>query len=448
MFEALLLTTSSEGLQPLGSAPQRSFELVSSTVRNRLSPAHAAIFAEPVATEHGDQIDWYAPVKGSATPLPDLDAEDQQALRDRLGQLVADIRAEAELLGQSDTVDDQRLSEALFNAIEVPDELMVQAVRGTDGTLHPVLVHWAWVRDEQQTVRGVLTAMVPRNRPAPPVAPMQAGAGRAAWISAPWWLILLGWLLLAALLGWILYLLIAPCGVVPGRAVFCPEPEPAIHAVLTEREVIEDRIARLQHELALTDRACQPTEPRAVSPAPETPIPTLPVPEPEAPEPETPELEDPEPPKDDEPAPDVTPPVDLPDEDKAELEQEIEDRGAAKGDLNFTLAWDAVDDLDLYVVCPSGQTISYRERTSCNGVYDLDANAERRTAVTNPVENVVFNEPQIGIYKVRVHLRSNRTAGEKSFTLHVLRRDGPSNSYTGKVAEGQREWTTNISISG
>ena len=95
MFEAFLVSTSTEGLQPLGTAPQRAYELVSSTVRARLGDTHANLFAEPVATEHGDMMDWYAPMAGAAVPLPDLPEAVQQAVCDRLGALVADIRAVA-----------------------------------------------------------------------------------------------------------------------------------------------------------------------------------------------------------------------------------------------------------------------------------------------------------------------------------------------------------------
>ena len=71
MTGALLVTTSTQGLQPLGSAAQRSFELVATTVRQRLGAEHAALFAEPVVTDHGDQIDWYAQTHGTPQRLAD-----------------------------------------------------------------------------------------------------------------------------------------------------------------------------------------------------------------------------------------------------------------------------------------------------------------------------------------------------------------------------------------
>ncbi len=415
MFEAFLVTTSSEGMQPLGSAAQRSFELVSGTVRERLGAAHAALFAEPVATEHGDMIDWYAPVKGTAVRLPDLSEEDAQAIRDRLGRLVADIRAEAETLAGSTDAQDQRLAEALSNAIEIPDEGMVYAVRDDGGALHPVLVHWAWLRDERQSVRGILTAMVPRAQPLRAAAPRDAEQPHVASAIVWWWLILLGWLLLAAMLVYLFYLMIEPCGLKTGRTWFCRQPAPEISAIPGERMVIEDEIAALQHELALLDRSCQPV------------IPVLPV----------------------TPAEPAAPPVP---EDKTEaapdeLIRRFTERGGRQGNLNFVLGWSGRDDIDLSVTCPAGQTVSAANPGDCNGTLDLEANANAATAVTDPVENVVFVEVVPGLYKVTARLKDNRSNGEKPVTLHVMRKDGRSRSYSGTVSDKAPEWSLNISVS-
>ena len=218
MNDAFLATTSTEGLQPLGTAPQRSYELVSGTLEARLGAQYAALFAEPVTTETGDRVDWYAPVAGTAVPLPALPQDQQDELRARLGVLVGDIRAEAEALAQSDAPEDNRLSEPLSNAIEIPEEKMIYGVHDKDGALQPVLVHWAWVRNEQAAVRGILTGMVPR------AVPLSAASGEEVTGHSPvwWWLILLGWLLLAAILAAILYLLIAPCGVNRFGLIYCP----------------------------------------------------------------------------------------------------------------------------------------------------------------------------------------------------------------------------------
>lgn len=443
MNEALLATTSSQGLQPLGTAAQRSFELVSGTVRARLGDAHAGIFAEPVAARHGDSIDWYAPMPGTGLPLSELTPEDARAVKAALAALVADIQAEADELAASDIPEDQRLAEALANAIELPDETMIHALRDASGVLHPVLVHWGWIRDEQKAVRGVLTGMVPRAGTVPtPGTAAAAGAGAGMVASGPvaatppggvptglWWaLILLGWLLLAVLLGWLLALLITPCGLAQGRISFCPAPAPPVVSVAeSERRVIEDEIARLQRELALLDRTCQPTVP-----LPLAPVPGIPAPDGDGARPPA------------SPVPDLAP--DGEEAAREEAGRRVEERGAARGDLNFALEWASIDDIDLYVTCPTGETLSYLRRTACNGSYDLDANVARRTAVADPVENIVFNDPAPGLYKLRVHLRGIRSEGAIPFALHVLRRSGQSQTFSGVLGENDRVWTRNIEI--
>ena len=416
---AFLVTTSTEGLQPLGSTPQRSFELVSGTLNARLGPEHAALFGDPVATEHGDRIDWHAPVKGTVTALPDLPKPEQAALRDQLGALIGDIRAEAETLADENTPDARRLSEALLNAIEVPDETMIYAVRDASGGLHPVLVHWAWVRNEQAAVRGVLTGMVPRPKPLVPNVAADNVENRRL-TSLWWWLILLGWLLLAALFGAILYLLIAPCGVNRGGLVFCPANQPGAPDIFAQERVLQDEIDGLRHDLALMDRGCRASIP-VLSVVPVTP----------ATPPEPPTQQD-----------------DTKTEaDRDEVGRKISKRGAQQGALNFVLEWASTDDIDLFVTCPTGQTVSFSNRSDCGGTYDLDANVAASSAVSDPVENIVFENAAPGLYKVRAHLRSDRTNGDKPVTLHVLRKDGPSNSYSGILKSGARAWTVNISIS-
>jgi hypothetical protein len=265
MAGPLLVTTASEGLQPLGSAAQRSFELVTGTLRSRLGPDHAALFAEPVASEHGERIDWYAPIAGAARPLSALDDAQAAGLRDRLGRLVEEIRAEAEALAASGRAEDQRLAEALSNALEVPGEQMIWAVEGAGGTV-PVLVHWAWIGAERRPVRGVLTAMVPRPGASVPDATSTGAANRAG----TWWaLIAAGWVVLALLLGAILWLQIAPCGLNPAGPDFCPGDGPATLAAMTEEQVISDDIASLERAVALAARTCQPRVPVTPASGPE-----------------------------------------------------------------------------------------------------------------------------------------------------------------------------------
>ncbi|MBT3143074.1 hypothetical protein DS909_18595 [Phaeobacter gallaeciensis] len=251
MFGDHLITTSTEGLQPLGSAAQRSYELVSGTLRDRLSPAHAVLLAEPVAAEHGDQIDWHAPISGHIVRLLDLTASEQKLVRLELAQRISEILEESKILRANPDPSMQRLGEALTNVVEVPSEAMIYVVKTATG-LHPVLVHWAWVQDEQTRVRGVLTSMIARPTPIEPATPP-----RSVWANPIWrWVVLLGWLLLAAVLGLILWLMVYPCGLSPWGPEYCKKEEQALAALYSEQYVIADRILQVEREIALADRRC------------------------------------------------------------------------------------------------------------------------------------------------------------------------------------------------
>lgn len=410
MSDAFLTNSSTEGLKPLGTAPQRSFELVSGTVQSSLGDAHAALFAEPVATQYGDRFDWYATVPGK--PVPIASSADPQAARAVLDALVADVRTEAEALLASKSSEDQRLGEALANALEVPDDASIYVIeRGAkDAGIQPLLVNWAWIRDEQVAVRGALTGTEQRPIPAKLSAataaptPVATSDGSLIW----WWLVWLGWALLALIIATIIALMIEPCGLrIPGLPNNCAKTEVTTDPLVDARNIFEDQIARVQKEIAIKDRLCQPD------------FALLPIPEPAAPVP---------PPTGLQPSLPVDP----------EVDRRAQAAGAKHGDLTFTLIWDGADDLDLYTTCPRGDTLFFLDKIRCNGVMDLDMNSFQ--VVPDPVENVFFTNPLAGDYRVRVHLYRKRDGnGPVRFTLQI--RDGERvTTQKGTVSAGAQNW--------
>ena len=72
--------------------------------------------------------------------------------------------------------------------------------------------------------------------------------------------------------------------------------------------------------------------------------------------------------------------------------------------LQISLMWNNYNDLDLHVVCPSGERIHGGNRKSdCGGELDVDANVRPQTRA--PVENVFWEEGKApaGTYQVYVH---------------------------------------------
>lgn len=94
------------------------------------------------------------------------------------------------------------------------------------------------------------------------------------------------------------------------------------------------------------------------------------------------------------------------------LAADIENRvvqagGNSVGVIVASLSWSSADDLDLHMVVPGGEEISYQRRKSSGGELDVDMCIRGRTAnsicTEHPVENIVFpDEAPPGRYKVYV----------------------------------------------
>lgn len=111
------------------------------------------------------------------------------------------------------------------------------------------------------------------------------------------------------------------------------------------------------------------------------------------------------------------------------------------GDVQVTLRWDTSDDLDLFVRGPSGDQVSYFNRSiPSGGELDVDANAGCGSAMAAPVENIFWptGGGVPGDYMITVDLYSRCTgeSGPINFTVDALVR-GQVQTFTGSVSEGQ-----------
>ena len=87
-----------------------------------------------------------------------------------------------------------------------------------------------------------------------------------------------------------------------------------------------------------------------------------------------------------------------------ELKERLEREGARSSDVQVSLMWNNFNDLDLHIVCPSGERIHGGNKISkCGGELDVDANV--RPESKKPVENVYWPEgtAPAGQYQVYVH---------------------------------------------
>ncbi len=123
-----------------------------------------------------------------------------------------------------------------------------------------------------------------------------------------------------------------------------------------------------------------------------------------------------------------------------ELRQRLEREGAKSSDVQISLMWNNYNDLDLHVVCPSGERIHGGNRDSaCGGELDVDANVRPETK--KPVENVVWPEGKApgGTYKAYVHHykkhKKRRSRDPTKFKV-VCNAGGEIQEYEGEITNG------------
>jgi len=105
---------------------------------------------------------------------------------------------------------------------------------------------------------------------------------------------------------------------------------------------------------------------------------------------------------------------------KSEFEQRLAREGAQTGQIQISLAWNSYDDLDLHVLDPGNEVISFRNRRSrSGGTLDVDMNI--RPESLQPVENIFWpeNGAPRGKYKVKVHCFSYRGQGGQPVPFRV-----------------------------
>jgi len=89
--------------------------------------------------------------------------------------------------------------------------------------------------------------------------------------------------------------------------------------------------------------------------------------------------------------------------------------GNTNAALRVSLAWFDRDDLDIHVYEPDGNHIYFGNKS---GKLDVDMNANGRLS-DEPVENVSWNNPKDGVYKIKVNNYNRRTSSQGGFVIEV-----------------------------
>ena len=124
----------------------------------------------------------------------------------------------------------------------------------------------------------------------------------------------------------------------------------------------------------------------------------------------------------------------------AELKARLEREGAQSSDVQISLMWNNYNDLDLHVVCPSGERIHGGNKTSaCGGELDVDANVRAETR--KPVENVFWEDGKApaGTYQVYVHhykKHDKRRSKDPTKFQVIVNQGGDPREYNGELSAG------------
>lgn len=134
-----------------------------------------------------------------------------------------------------------------------------------------------------------------------------------------------------------------------------------------------------------------------------------------------------------EPTPTFTPPVPTP----TAIPTDVNEVSLGSGDVQITLRWRTLADLDLHVIEPSGEEINFMNRLSAtDGQLDVDANHPCNTRTTTPVENIFWPEgaSPTGDYEVRVHYHPLcGDEGPTAYEVTVIIGDGIPQRFSGTL---------------
>lgn len=131
------------------------------------------------------------------------------------------------------------------------------------------------------------------------------------------------------------------------------------------------------------------------------------------------------------------PPLQLGNPPRSSEDAFIAGRGGQTGEVQVSLFWNNVNDLDLHVTCPSGERVSFGNKSSsCGGSLDVDMNAGGSHS-NRAVENVVWAVAPRGRYVVQVNNYANHGAADPTEFVLRVRVAGREQRFQGRALAGQ-----------
>ena len=412
---ARVTTTDLKDFKPIGRRGDYTWETLRDRLVRELGREYATLLAEPVTEPGWGRVDWHSDGAGQPRRISDLDPAAATELLDQLHAMRVAVDALAARI-ESQRDGDRGLAAALRRATVVPDES--RFVWSAGGK--PLLVNWGMVYVGDERTEATLIGEGLLRRPRAAAAASVAAAAvpsrplRRLW---PWAALL--WLLFVGLMGIIYFLLLQACGIIvaPEDSVLRRFLPAACHASAAvdpyaaergKRAELERKIRNAELDLARLQGDCTPPEPPPPPPQRRAEVTPPPPPAPPPPQPQ------PEPP----PGPSI--------------EKKLETFRAQTGELQISLSWHGLEDIDLHVKCPGGE-LYHADKSACGGTLDIDMN----NGVTNvdAVENMVWANPPSGSYEVIVEFYARKGEPERTIPFEVRVKRGDSvQKFNGSVS--------------
>jgi hypothetical protein len=413
MYSIRFQTTSDARLPPPDLPVNYTWDRLEDLLAREIGPGLERLLAEPVVDVGRAQTHWHVTADRDPVPLTQLEGPDRDLLFEKLIKIRAAVEARAVELESKSSENSARQGAVLRLIVATPDESCVWSLDD-----EPLLTCWgrapAGSKSQARRLVGVSSpreaSLASGRSPASTTAAVDA-AGTAgasadfagASASGPPVIRPNRFNKLAALTLWVVFIalvafgylrLLAACGVGwPGARAACLAGAGSPLGALRERNDDLRRGLRDQQARIAGLRPCASEDPvHATAP------------------------------------------------DRDEIERRRREQQVSRGRLDVTLAWNGHADLDLHVVCPSGE-ISYSVRSACGGALDHDANSDSAHLDDRPVEHATWaSDAPPGRYQVVVVLYDFRDAPPQSVPFRVAVRDGDTEtSYEGVIAtKGER----------
>lgn len=127
--------------------------------------------------------------------------------------------------------------------------------------------------------------------------------------------------------------------------------------------------------------------------------------------------------------------------DAGEIGRRLKEYGAQTGDVQISLAWDTIDDLDLHVIVqPLNSHINWMNRNSyCGGMLDIDMNFHPNLLNNKPIENIFWAHGAAphAEYIVGVHYYASWSGMREVRGTLLVKVDGKTQSFPVVATFGQ-----------